>query len=331
MLHNFRIDKSMIEAKFTTEENGKTYKVLKQGVSSTSTYMDSKTFKMQMVSNKLEDADFEYKPARLVFDKIKVNVTYKDRKYIFDPCNDTGIDITNSFDQIKEFISIWSYLNKELYVLEVPKVIRKEEIGLFSQIYDKKAEEEESEKILERAIKNIDLVKMTASEIDKTIKISEEGHKLLENLTLNHEAPKVDAYNYTDEILKFNEDNFKICEYYLDKKILGTPELRLFIKNRFNTSEQISFYWALVPAHLSIIVSLAIPFLQKQDNTESIKIQEQLIKIQQEISQLETTNMQLQSVIDRFDDLNIEKYDDRELKEILSEIIRKMESRQVIE
>jgi hypothetical protein len=311
MLYNFKIDKTIIEAKFAAEEGDKKYKTLKPGVSTNSIHMDNKTFEMYIYQNQLKDEDFEYKPAELVFDKIKGIVSYKEIKYEFNPCVDKGINIAVSFNQIKEFISIWSYLHKELYVLEVPKAIRKEEIGLFFERCSKKVEESTT---------NI-------TDIQKHTFLKNLGieNKLIENFTWSSEAPKIDAYKYADEFLEFNEDNFTICDYYLDKKILSTPELELFIKNRFNNSEQINFYWALIPAYLAIIVSILIPLFQKQDNTEVIKIQNQLREIQQEVSQLEITNSQLQSVIAGLDNMKIEQFDDRELKEILLKIIEVIE------
>lgn len=327
MIENFKIDKSTIEAKFNKKQNGEKYKVLKQGVSPTSTHMDINTFGMQTFFNKLEDEDFEYKSAELVFDKIKAKATYKEKTYVFDPCDNLGINIAISFKQIKEFISIWSYLYKELYVLEVPKTIRKEEIGLFFVVHNKEVEEEATRKAQEEAIQKSGLVKIIYNQKYTLAKLPEEGLKLVESFMCNSNAPKVDAYKYTDEILKFNEDNFIICDYYLDKKILSTPELELFIKKHFKTSEQVNFYWALVPAYLAIIVSVLIPFLQKQDNTEVIKIQSQLTEIQEEISQLETTDTHLQSVIEKLDK-NIEKYDYSEIKELLSEIIKMIKESQ---
>lgn len=211
-------------------------------------------------------------------------------------------------------LSIWSYLHKELYVLEVPKAIRKEEIGLFFERRSKKVE------------KNItDVTDNQKHTFLKNLGIEGMQNELIKNFAWSHNPPEVDAYKYVDEILEFNEDNFIVCDYYLDKKILSTPELELFIKNRFNTSEQINFYWALIPAYLAIIVSLVIPFFQKQDNTEVIKIQNQLREIQQEVLQLEITNSQLQNVIDGLDNIKIEQFDDSELKEILLEIIEVIE------
>lgn len=319
MLYNFKIDKMMLEERFAEEEGDKKYKTLKSGVNinsihTDSIHTDSKTLKTYIYQNQLKDEDFEYKPAELVFNKIKTTVSYKEIKYEFNPCIDKGINIAVSFNQIKEFISIWSYLHKELYVLEVPKAIRKEEIGLFFERRSKK---------IEKSITDItDNQKHTFL---KNLGIEGIENELFKNFPWNHNTPKVDAYKYADEILEFKEDNFIICDYYLAKKILSTPELELFIKSRFNTSEQINFYWALVPAYLAIIISILIPLFQKQDNTEVIKIQNQLREIQQEVLQLEITNSQLESVIDGLDNIKIEQFDDSELKEILLEIIEVIE------
>lgn len=318
MLYNFKIDKTIIESKFVAEEGDKKYRTLKPGSSINSMRMDNKTFQMHIYQNQLKDEDFEYKPAELVFDKIKGIVSYKEIRYEFNPCFDKGINIAVSFSQIKEFISIWSYLHKELYVLEVPKAVRKEEIGLFFERRSKKVEKHTNITDIQR---NTFLKKLG---IENEL-IQKMGNGLIGNFNWHSNPHKIDAYKYVDEFLEFNKDNFTICDYYLDKKILSTPELELFIKNRFNTSEQVNFYWALIPAYLAIIVSILIPLFQKKDNSEITKIQNQLIEIQEEVSQLEITNSQLQSVIDELNNMKIEKTNDNELKKILLEILKLIE------
>lgn len=320
MLGFFKIDKSKIEEKYFESENGETYKVLKQGVSTFSTYMDPTTFGIQTSINKVNEEDYEYKTAQLVFEKIKATVTYKETEYTFNPCDDSGVYIAKSFNHIKEFISIWSYLHKELYVLEVPKAIRKVEIGLFFTIHNKKIEEEARRKEQEAIVKKGGLVPLGGAIHSFDKNNLGENLKSLIGIPLMSNVPQVDAYKFTDEVLLFNEDNFRICDYYLDKKIISTPELELFIKNNYKTSEQINFYWALVPAYLAVIISLATPFIQKQDDTEIIKMQIQLSEIKREISKLDITNKQIEKLAINVDKLNVEKYDDKELKDILLEI-----------
>ena len=239
---------------------------------------------------------------------------YQGKPYTFDPCCEKGINISRSFKQIKEFMAIWAYLQKELYVLEVPKTIRKEEIGLFFEVYNKKEQEEKERQAQQKALKQSELA-LRSLDLPP-VKISEN----IRHITSTHNAPEIDAYKFSDEFLKFNEDAFIICDQYLDKKIVGTPELELFIRRHFKTTEQLNFYGALVPAYLAIVVSILFPFMQKQDNSEIIKIQQQLTGIHQELSEIKTTDLELQKLIDKLDNKNSEGYDDTELRYILIEI-----------
>jgi hypothetical protein len=311
MMDNFRIDKSIIESKFQEEEKGKTYRVLKPGINAVSMHFNPATFNQQTTFNKLNDSDFYNKPAMLVYYKTIITKEYREQTYIFDPCNVEGINISHSFEQIKEFMTIWEYLQKELYVLEVPRNILKEEIGLFFEVYSKKDQEEKDWSV------QLKQSGFTQCGLDLPL---EKLSTINMDFLSSHNAPEIDAYKYIDEFLKFNDDAFIICNHYLDKKIVGTPELELFVRRHFKTTEQLNFYWALVPAYIAIVISILLPLMQKQDNTETIKIQQQLTGIHQELFEIKTANLKLQEMIDKLDNMDIERYDDTELKHILTEI-----------
>lgn len=70
----------------------------------------------------------------------------------------------------------------------------------------------------------------------------------------------------------------------MTKKILPTTNLDLFIKNRFKTRDEVHFIYALIPAYLTIIVTLILPFFQKEDKTELINFERRLQLIEKQLS-----------------------------------------------
>ncbi len=212
MLKNFRIDKSQIEQRFNTQENGKKYAVLKPGINKgLNLFPDTYDFD--------NDEDFVHMPAKLVYDNLKIEKKYRENSYTFYPYNEKGIDIAHSLIHIKEFMAIWSYLHKELLVLEVKKDIDKEEIALFLQGFNKKAREEREEHLRTQKTNEI-LAKrgLTPYEI-----VEEDTVKFNRFITVSHEVKEIDAYKFVDEFLEFNDDALTISDYYLDKKIIATP------------------------------------------------------------------------------------------------------------
>ena len=92
-----------------------------------------------------------------------------------------------------------------------------------------------------------------------------------------------DFRNYIDYYFEYNKANELICSQFICKQIYGNPELDAFIKNKFKTREQINFKWSLIPAYLALALTLGIAIWQKNDNSDIIKIQQQLDSIQQAI------------------------------------------------
>ena len=102
--------------------------------------------------------------------------------------------------------------------------------------------------------------------------------------------------------------------------------MNLFIKRKYRTIEQINYLVALVPAYLSIIVSIVLPFLQKEDNTEIIKLQNEVNKIYSEVQVLNDIDQNILEVDTKLDLLNNNlQNDDYELKSIMIEILDKLE------
>lgn len=315
-LKEFRIEKDEIEEKFRASEKGKKYKVLKLGVSPVEVLYYNNS--PHITNRNINECDFEYKTATLEFDKLQSTIEYRDNKYTYDPTE--GIEMCNMFNNIKEFICIWAYLCKELLVLEVSKPIDYKEIGLFFKIVKKGETKKEFAKkgLLVKLLSEREYEPVTNSE--KIINSDMKANFNLLDISIRNEPLTVDANEFVERVLEFNYDDFKICDYYMDKKILPMPELDLYIKRHFRTNEQVNFIKALIPTYLAIAVTVLLPLIQKQDNTEIIKIQNQLMKVQTELSEIENTNTYLQELIDKIDKININTYNDADLKRILSEL-----------
>jgi hypothetical protein len=300
-LKEFIIDKALLEEKFKQDENGKTYKVLKPGLSPMSISFDPVAFKTTATNSVFTDKDYMKTPAKLVFNKIALTKAYRGTTYTFNLFN--GINIAKSIRQIKEFLVVWAFLHKELFVLELPKSICKEEIGLFFVEYNKKEREDRLRNAQRQSAK---MERLTTIEISQL------------NFPISGK-PEIDAFKYADKFLEFNEEEFISCEYYLDKKITGTPALELFIKRRFKTTEQVNFFWALVPAYIAILISI-FALVQKPDNSENVKIQHQLTQIQQDISKIDSSNSALEKIFEELTLIRTGMLDEHEIELILIEI-----------
>lgn len=216
ILRCFCIDKSKTDQAFLEKEHGKTYKILKKEVEPFSMQFNPINFSNNFIRNKLEEDDYIEKPATLDYSKTILKREYRDQTYYFDPCDVNGINIATSFPKIIDFLTIWNYLRSEFLILEMPKDIRKEEIGVF----------------FERC--NLCHPEI---EVKKGESLLSEGQALL--LMGSNEPPKRDALQYIDEFLEYNNEMFTICNGYLDKKIIATSEMNLYIKRHFNTKEQL--------------------------------------------------------------------------------------------
>lgn len=124
-------------------------------------------------------------------------------------------------------------------------------------------------------------------------------------LHFNEEGSIKDFRKYIDYYFEYNRENELICSQFISKQIYGNTELDIFIKKNFKTTEQINFKRALIPAYLALVLSLGIAIWQKasEDNSDIIRIQEQLDKIQTSIERKERMDLSqiedaLQEIID---------------------------------
>ena len=306
LLKTFSLDTKSIEEDFKNRENGKLYHVLKPGKEQTFLQFDPETFSSTLVYKQLNDEDYEMKPAELDYSNTKVSVDYDGQIFTFQPANAGGVQLAASIDKIIEFLTIWSFLKKELLVLELPKPPRQEEIGVFFKSYSAK-------------IKCDTPVKQIESLNDKGFtpyKLPEGATEYFTKMFATSDTPKVDAMEFVDEFIRFDNDTFESCKPYLCNKIVPTPDLNLFIKRRYRTNEQSYLYYALIPAYLAIVVSIILQLCQKPDNSEVVKVQRQLVQIEEHSSTLEGIQANVQELLDEIDSLRVRNYGDNEIRRI---------------
>ena len=130
-------DMDAIRSKFADDENGKKYKVMKDGKSLLTTTHSAMEIMGQTVytplpilRNESDIADDEWtlREAELD-DKIPTSTfNYKEQEFSID--FQKGAFVADDFKDILNFIRLWSYLRRENLVFEVDKPISKDEMPI---------------------------------------------------------------------------------------------------------------------------------------------------------------------------------------------------------
>ena len=275
--------------------------------------------------------DYEKKPAKLACDKAISTITFNNKTYEYSYCSEDGVIIATSYDAINEFLAVWEKLKSELNILEVNKPVNRNELGLFFNIVTKgkTKKDRQSKEALEK------LKKENPEHFPQQDSLIEKKSISLVQFTdvyIGQSAtPIVDATEFIDEVLDFNDEPFRICEHYFDKKILPVPALKNFIDNDFNTPDQIATKKSLKAAWIAIIISVVATVISLLATIFSIyatynvdpsevnlqKIQSQLESIENSIN---TSNEeQLDKILNALDNIP-PSYDNSEIIEKLEEI-----------
>lgn len=297
-------------------ENGKTYKKLKDGVQTiipTSYTNNSLGIHMPSFQPYIpKEDDYENVPAIISYmGSKKIIENSESTKFEYDYFD--GINITNSFSDIKNFLTIWQFLKTEGLVLEVDKKVRKEDYEPFF----------EYKPIIETAYgkKKANIINTD----DSDLLINGKAYKKVNTpLLLNIDTSNIkDFRDYISYNFEYSKSNELICSQFIDKQIYGNSELDVFIRKKFKTNEQINVNKTLVPAYLALILTLGITLWQNcfSDTSEITAIQEQLTEIQQILANSPHTD--LTSIEEKLEDiktLSDNAYINEKLNEILQEI-----------
>jgi hypothetical protein len=267
-----KLDKEAVELRMKQKENGATYKKLKEGVqtvTTTSSYNSAMDIPMpQLHINTPTDNDFIYVEAMLDFHATKKDITYgTDATYSFDYSK--GIEFTNSFSDVKEFLTIWQYLKSENLVLEVDKKIDRKDLEVFFEY---------------KPIEETNYYRRKTSGQSVEVKYPKGYEPMESKLAFFHDDMKriKDCRDYVDYYFEYNQSNEAICHQFLGKQIISNPALGLFIKRKFHTVEQRNTFLNLLPAYLALVLTLGISIYQEWDSNKDMQ------RILNVLSQIET-------------------------------------------
>ena len=296
-----KLDKDKIEERFKKETAGKTVKKLKDDFSkfTMKNNIDSSwNISSQITFHEPTEADYECVPLKIAYPETEHKKKLTDSSY-FSYDYFKGINIVNSFSDIKDFLAIWQYLKNEGLILEVEKEIGREDYELFFEYipFDKTSFKEAND-----AFKAIG---------ERPIKLCEYP----ENVK--------DYRDFADYLFEYNTTHELICSQFLGKQIYGTSELDVFIKSNFKTKNDKQFLLALIPAYVGVFVALFTPFIPT-DNSDVEKIQQQLSEIQEKLEDNNSmTSTELQNISDQLEEISESGINDSKLDELVNEILQK--------
>lgn len=247
----------------------------------------------------------EHVKAQLKYDE-KFSIYHDGQNYIYDAFDDKGILIKTSFGDIKNFIAIWEYLKRELQILEVDKEIDTEEIGLFfEKVPNEVYSPDENKKMIDSPY-GPPIVNYDSNGVPKYKKI-------------------ISAREFIEYRLSVNIEELLVCSDYLEKKIIPTPALDNFVKDKFSTPEQKATKWSLIAAWIAIIISIfttgfSIYATYNVDPSDmNLKlIQKQLEEIQADLDIL--NEEQLNQILEEIQNLDVPENERKELNESIDKI-----------
>lgn len=241
-------DMDAIRSKFADDENGKKYKVMKDGKSLLTTTHSAMEIMGQTVytplpilRNESDIADDEWtlREAELD-DKIPTSTfNYKEQEISID--FQKGAFVADDFKDILNFIRLWSYLRRENLVFEVDKPISKDEI---SMLYES--------------------VPCTKKRRAAQIKvewdgrpIQDKGVEILKPVRSIHQTvPTRHAEEFMNSEWKINEDHLTMCREFLGKKMYPTEASHNYAANNYRTPDEVHRNLNSIVAVVALLISV---------------------------------------------------------------------------
>ena len=219
-----------IRNRFTADENGKQYKVLKPGhslfISTHSTqdvlgYEITTPILMARPQSDISDDEWTLCEAKLE-EKIAPSVfTYEEQEFKLN--FQQGAFVADDFQDILTFIRLWSYLRHENLVFEVNKPVSQDEISaLYETVPCNKKRHSARIKVA----------------WDKPSSEEDKKEKLIPVTDIHQTTPVRHAEEFMDVEWKMNEDHLMMCREFIGKKIYSTGALHHFAANNYRTPEE---------------------------------------------------------------------------------------------
>ena len=246
--HEQSYNMEAIRNKFVEDENGKKYKVLKEGQSlfisghSTQYIMGQPIHTPLLIQRKESDIlDDEWTLCEAKFiDKIPLSAfSYDEQEFKFD--FQEGVFVADDFKDILTFIRLWSYLRRENLVFEVDKPVSKDEISMLYELvpYSPK---KHSAKIKIECDKNSD---------------DDENTEILKPVRGIHQTvPTRYAKEFMDTEWKMNDDHLMMCREFLGKKMYPTEASHNFAANNYRTPDEVHRNLNSIVAVAALLISI---------------------------------------------------------------------------
>lgn len=278
-------------ARFAEKEGGKRYKVI---IDEDKVYIKGKATlntgigpinvdtKLPRKQKDIPDDAWEYREAELIHNIKPIEIEYNGETFSFDFI-EAGVNVADNFDDIVEFMSLWAYLRQESLILEVPRDIVADDLGILFELKNR-APKPETPFIIHRD-------KAPNSSIKPITRIDNDLDEF-------YPAPPTFLLSsYMDEVWKLNSEHQKNCEEYIGRKILSTEKLRVFAQQLYTTAGEWQFR---IPLIISII-ALFISVLSIVQSLFPSKEPDNLARISQQIETIETLVESNQAVLDNLD------------------------------
>ena len=246
--HEQSYNMEAIRNKFVEDENGRKYKVLKEGhslfVSSHSTQyiMGQPIHTPLLIQRKEEDIlDDEWTLCEAKFnDKIPLSTfSYDEQEFKLD--FQEGVFVADNFKDILTFIRLWSYLRRENLVFEVDKPVSKDEISMLYELVPYSPKKHSAK------------IKI---EWDKSSDDDENTEKLKPVREIHQTVPIRYAEEFMDTKWKMNEDHLMMCREFLGKKMYPTEASHNFAANNYRTPDEVHRNLNSIVAVAALLISI---------------------------------------------------------------------------
>ena len=246
--HDQTYDMNALRSKFTEDEGGRKYKVLKAGhslfTSSCSTqYVMGQPIHTPLLLPRMEsditDDEWTLREAEFV-ESIPPSVfSYDDQEYKVDFCK--GAFVADDFNDILNFIRLWSRLRRENLVFEVCRPVLQDEI---SMLYE-----------LTPCSPRKHAVKIIFGDDDSFAK-GETVKKLRPVRDIHETVPRRRATEFMDAEWKMNDDHLMMCREFLGRKMYPTEASHNFEANKYRTTDEIHRNLNSIVAMAALLISV---------------------------------------------------------------------------
>lgn len=285
--HEQKYDPAKIQDTFDKVEIGKTYLFREESSYYYTDIYDQEgaVFKSFRVPN---TSTYEFKDYPLSV-PIKAEIKMKIKPETIDFCGrnytfnflDRGYFVADDFNDIKDFIALWSYLKREALVIEVQKPVETDDLSVFFELMPQKVSSDNNP------------CWCTLYE-----EVSDTENEAIPKLNVSF-LPYQDAQNYIEHAWKMNEEHLTMCDEFIGRKLLTTSSLKIYSQSKYRTVEERSIRSNLIVAWVAVAISVIsvilgniIPMLGVQETDYLGSINQQVASIEAHIKN-DTDNQEI--------------------------------------